>query len=72
VIFRAVFISVILLMGISTIIRLVLSTRKVHNPTLLRLFRRVGQVGSIANAVMFVGAFLFLLVGVKLPMATSR
>jgi hypothetical protein len=72
VIFRAVFISVIVLVGISTLIRIIVSTRKVHNPKLLRLFQRVGQIGSIANGVMFIGAFLFLLVGVILLMANSK
>lgn len=71
-IFRAVFITVIVLVGISTLIRIIVSTRKVRNPTLLRLFKRVGQIGSIANGVMFVGAFLFLLVGVILLMANSK
>jgi hypothetical protein len=72
VIFRAVFVSLIVLVGISTIIRMIVSTGKLRNPTLLKLFKRIGQIGSIASGVMFVGGFLFLLVGVILLLAHSK
>jgi hypothetical protein len=71
VILRAVFVSMIVLIGMSIVIRMIASTGKVRNSTLLNLFERVGQFGSIVSGLLFVGGFLFLLVGVILLLANS-
>ena len=72
VIFQAIFIALIVLISISIILQFIVRSRKVHNPVLLKLFTRVGRIGSVANGVMFIGSFLFLLVGVIVLLATSK
>ena len=71
-IFQAIFIALIVLISVSIILQILVSSQRVHNPVLLKLFKRIARIGSTANGVMFVGSFLFLLVGVIVLLATSK